>query len=73
MSEIKMVDARGLSCPQPVLLIQNAIRKQKKGNLEVLVDNSTAKENVSRTAKNAGWQVEIDEKKDGTTKLVLSK
>ncbi len=73
MNEIKIVDARGLSCPEPVLLTQNAIKKQKKGTVEVLVDNSTSRENVSRTARNAGWGVELQEQDKGITRLILTK
>jgi tRNA 2-thiouridine synthesizing protein A len=73
MSDIKIVDARGLSCPEPVLLTQNAIKKQEKGVVEVMVDNSTSRENVTRTAKNAGWSVELQEQDKGITRLILTK
>ena len=42
------VDARGLSCPQPVLLSLGGMKKLGKGNIEILVDTDTSKENVSR-------------------------
>jgi TusA-related sulfurtransferase len=73
MSEIKIIDARGLSCPQPVMLARQAIQKLSKGSLEVLVDSGTAKENVSRLAKNAGWKVNLEEQPDGSTRIVLQK
>ena len=34
------VDARGLSCPEPLLLTQAALGK--KGTYQILVDNHTA-------------------------------
>ena len=49
------IDARGLSCPQPVVLVKKAIDKLGKGEIEVLVDTVTSKENVSRLARNAGF------------------
>jgi tRNA 2-thiouridine synthesizing protein A len=52
-----MVDARGLSCPQPVLMTLDQIRKLNTGEVEVLVDTDTSKENVSRAAESQGWQV----------------
>jgi len=52
-----IVDARGLSCPQPVLLVLNEIKKINKGELVILVDTDTSKENVSRAATTQGWQV----------------
>jgi TusA-related sulfurtransferase len=51
----KIVDARGLSCPQPVLLALNEIKKTNKGEIVVLVDTDTSKENVSRAAASQGW------------------
>jgi len=50
-----IVDARGLSCPQPVILTMNEIKKVKKGEITVLVDTDTSKENVSRAATSQGW------------------
>jgi TusA-related sulfurtransferase len=52
MSEI--VDARGLSCPQPVLDTLNKIAAMGKGTIEVLVDTEASKENVSRPAAKGG-------------------
>lgn len=73
MSEVQKVDARGLSCPQPALLATQAIKKLKKGVVEVMVDSGTARENVSRLAKNAGWSVTIEEQAEGNIKMVLKK
>ncbi len=73
MTDVKIVDARGLSCPQPALLATQAIKKFGKGTVEVLVDSGTARENVSRLAKNAGWAVNFEEQKDGSTRIVLKK
>jgi len=50
-----IVDARGLSCPQPVILTMNEIKKVKKGEIVILVDTDTSKENVSRAAIAQGW------------------
>ena len=51
------VDARGLSCPQPVMETLDAIKRLGSGTLEVLVDTETSKENVSRAARSQGWEV----------------
>ena len=59
------VDARGLSCPQPVILTLNKIKDLGKGRIEVLVDTDTSKENVSRAAASKGWEVK-DIAPDGT-------
>ena len=49
------VDARGLSCPQPVLMALDEIKKQGRGEIVVLVDTDTSKENVTRAAESRGW------------------
>ncbi len=73
MSDIKTVDARGLSCPQPAMLARQAIQKLDKGTVEVLVDSGTARENVSRLAKNSGWAVTVEEQPQGSYRSVLKK
>ena len=51
------VDARGLSCPQPVILTMNKIKELGTGEIEILVDTDTSKENVSRASTSKGWEV----------------
>jgi TusA-related sulfurtransferase len=54
---VEVIDARGLSCPEPVLLTLETIKKLGKGEVEILVDTDTSKENVSRAAQSIGWQI----------------
>ena len=72
-NKIETVDARGLSGPQPVMLASKAIKRINKGAIEVLVDSGTARDNVSRLAKNSGWVVTIEEQSDGSCRIVLKK
>lgn len=51
------VDARGLVCPQPVILVKNAL-KDKPEDIKVLVDNVAALENVTRYATAMKYFVE---------------
>lgn len=53
------VDARGLSCPQPVVLTKKAVEGTNEKVIEVLVDNGAARENVGRFARSAGCQVAV--------------
>lgn len=55
------IDARGLSCPQPVYLTLKAI---EAGNfpIRVTVDNPTAKANIRRMAQGKKFNVAIEEK-----------
>jgi tRNA 2-thiouridine synthesizing protein A len=67
------IDARGLSCPEPVILVKKAIPEMRKGtSLEVVVDTVTARENVSRLAEHSGLGVTVEEGRGGFI-LKLSK
>ncbi|MCT4562939.1 MAG: sulfurtransferase TusA family protein [Maledivibacter sp.] len=52
------IDVRGMSCPQPILMTKNAIKSNPQ-NIEILVDDNTAKNNVSRFLQNAGYKLSI--------------
>lgn len=54
------VDARGLLCPEPVLLTKKALERTGQGLVEILVDNNGAKENISRLAAALGWSISIE-------------
>lgn len=41
----------------PVVMVQKALKKETPAELDVLVDNQTAMENVTRFAQNQGYQV----------------
>jgi tRNA 2-thiouridine synthesizing protein A len=58
------VDARGLSCPQPVILTNRKMKEIGKGIFQVLVDTETSKENISRLAQQLGWAVEVKQEKE---------
>lgn len=49
------LDARGYSCPEPVLMTKKAL--QKGAPLKVLADSMTPVQNITRFASNAGYQV----------------
>lgn len=68
-----MIDARGLACPLPVLKVQQEVKKNNPKTFEVLVDNNTALQNVTRFANNAGYQVKVKELEDDEFSLTLSK
>jgi tRNA 2-thiouridine synthesizing protein A len=66
------IDARGLSCPQPVILTNRKIKEMGKGAFEILVDTDTSRENISRLAQQLGWCVEVN-KIEEDYRLVLRK
>jgi len=55
---MKELNIRGLSCPQPVMLVKIAIDAGDK-EIAVLADDPTAVENIKRLAENNGFDVEI--------------
>jgi len=74
MREVVMmveVDARGFSCPIPVVKTQKAIDQNAGNPITVLVDNSAAKENVSRLARSKGYSVKVEEV-SGEYRLILT-
>jgi len=66
------IDARGLSCPQPVVITRQKLAQLDTGALEVLVDTETARENVVRMAERLGWRAEAQAHNDDIL-LSLSK
>ena len=61
---MKEIDARGLVCPQPVILTKKALEEITEGEVVAIVDNITAKENVLRLAANLNCEYEVSEEKD---------
>lgn len=59
MTNVVTVDARGLTCPQPVLETRRALEESEGIHFRVLVDNDTSRENVTRFARNQGCDVKI--------------
>lgn len=55
-----IVDARGLNCPEPVILTKRRV-DQGDGHIVVLVSNLTARENVSKLGASQGYEVTIEE------------
>lgn len=69
----RVVDARGLSCPEPAMLARQALLAAGSGTVTVLVDSTTSRDNVLRTAKLAGWKPEVQEEEGGIYRLTLTK
>ncbi len=66
----KRIDARGLSRPQPVVLVDKAIAAADM-ELEVIVDNEVARENVSRLVTRRGLKAEAHQ--DGADIIIITK
>ncbi|MEN6594605.1 MAG: sulfurtransferase TusA family protein [Clostridiaceae bacterium] len=66
-----IIDARGLLCPEPVVLVQKAV-KSDPAEATVLVDAVAAKENVTRFAVSRGYDVAVSVQ-NGEFTLTLKK
>lgn len=66
-----MLDARGLSCPEPVIMIRKAM-ETPADRYEIIVDNRTSVENITRYAEHQGYRVSVTASGDDFT-LVISK
>ena len=71
MNTKTIIDARGYSCPQPVLMVKKALASGE-ATYTVLVDNHAARENVSRFASHAGFTTAVLEAA-GEYTLMLTK
>lgn len=64
--KMKIVDARGTTCPKPVIMTKKAIDSGEK-EVEVLVDNDVSFQNVRRFLDSQGYEIiEAVKKEDGT-------
>lgn len=59
----KEIDARGLSCPEPVIMTKKALEEHDR--ITVIVDSTTAEENVKRFALNLKCEVQVEHRESG--------
>lgn len=70
--ESKIVDARGMACPMPVINTKKVLEAMAEGSVTTIVDNEAAKENVVTLAKGMGLEVEIRQE-EGEYHLLITK
>lgn len=68
----KVVDCRGLACPQPVIKTKKALEEQGVMSVTTIVDNDVSRQNVTLFARNAGYTV-AEEEKDGAYHLTIGR
>ena len=57
------IDTCGMSCPQPVLMTKKALENNQDG-IQVLVDNNTARNNVTRFLNSKNYKVTVENQDD---------
>lgn len=73
MTETKILDVRGLSCPEPAMLTREALIALGSGTLIVLSDSFTSRTNIERTGRMTGWKAEVTQDGDETYHITLTK
>ncbi len=53
-----LIDARGMPCPKPVVMADEALSAIGEGIVEILVDNEASVKNLTRFAKTSGFYSE---------------
>ena len=66
------VNAVGFVCPVPVIMTKKALNEIAEGEIEVLVDNETAKQNLEKLAKELGYEFKSCEI-DGNFQVIINK
>ena len=60
--ESQIIDARGLTCPIPVVNTKKILEAIPEGSVTTIVDNEAAKENILALAKGMGCEVDVQQK-----------
>jgi selenium metabolism protein YedF len=58
---MKEIDARGLSCPAPVLQTKAALQEESPNGVRVVVDNAASQQNVQRFLESQGFQTVLEQ------------
>lgn len=57
---MSLIDARGLGCPKPIILAEEALSKINEGIVTILVDNEASVQNLKRYAERFGYYYEVE-------------
>ncbi len=55
------IDAKGLSCPQPLMMVQEALKKNPGEQVVVEVDSASPRDNILRLARRKKLSASVDE------------
>lgn len=68
-----LIDARGLSCPEPAMNARKAMLAAGGGTIRILLDSVASRENVTRAAAHLGWQAVSESLPGGEFRMTLTK
>ncbi|MBB5347846.1 sulfurtransferase-like selenium metabolism protein YedF [Desulfoprunum benzoelyticum] len=69
---MKIIDCRGMNCPEPVLQTRQAMAAGAPEGLAVIVDNEGSKDNVERFARSQGCTTTVTVLADGQYRVEIS-
>ncbi len=55
------IDAKGLSCPQPLMMVQEALKKNPGEQIVVEVDSASPRDNILRLARRKKLPASVSE------------
>ncbi|NMB02789.1 MAG: sulfurtransferase-like selenium metabolism protein YedF [Firmicutes bacterium] len=67
----KTVDARGMNCPLPVIEAKKALQ-ETQGQLEVIVDNTIALQNLEKMAKQMGLEYKLETRSEAEHAITIT-
>jgi selenium metabolism protein YedF len=68
---MKVIDARGLACPAPVIHTKAAVEQEGVNAVKVIIDNQAAQQNVNRFLESKGFETSMG--RDGDNFIVNGK
>ncbi|OLO28511.1 hypothetical protein BTR23_17385 [Alkalihalophilus pseudofirmus] len=74
MKSDKVLDAKGLACPMPIVRTKKAINELEAGQiLEIHATDKGAKNDLAAWAKSGGHELVTDAEEDGVLKFWIKK
>lgn len=64
-NDMPRTDARGLACPEPLMLARSAMNRAGGRAVEVVVDTATSRDNILRMAGREGRETAVTADGDG--------
>jgi selenium metabolism protein YedF len=69
---MKTIDCRNMACPLPVVTVKRALEESGNVGVTVVLDDGPPRENVSRFARNRGYEVCETLSADGVTLVITA-
>ena len=70
---MKEVNAKGLACPQPLILTKKAVENSEEKDFLVIVDKNTAVKNLEKFDKSSNLNFRFEKKSDNEFNVFVSK